>query len=415
MNIAIIHSRLNSKGGTQRHVLAMACALQDLGHRVTVYAMAYDREKCYPSLLSQLKIVSLAGYDTEAQKVNLPFLKFLNYFLYSRNETREAARLAKMIESGTEILCPFDRLAYRTAVYYKKNIRAICSIAIMDDIYLRVWAEWRKSQFDPQYVLPLRRKFFYKIIDWYESRKYILPHERFVVLDTRTMEWAKKFFKKDADIVRNGLDLQGFPFFEHSLRQEKHVCLLSTGIFFLHRRYEDILHAVKILRSEGIDAELALVGGYSGEHRRYYEALKKLAEELGIGPRVFFLGNVSDAELLEQYKKGDIYISANHLQSWGLAPFEAMASGMPTIISNSTGAAEVLTDRVNALLIPSKSPEHIASAVRELLEKPELYAALARSGRKLVETEITWQNTARGLERIMNNESRIMNESFHNS
>lgn len=411
MNIAIIHSRLNSKGGTQRKVLSTARALQELGHRVTIYAMAYDPEKCYSSLISKLRVVPLPGYNTKAQKVNLPLFKFLNYFLYSRNETREAKRLAQMIEGDTEALCPFDRLAYRTAVYYKKNIRAIPSIAVMDDIYLRTWAEWRKSLFDPHYILPRRRKFLYKIIDWYETRTYILPHERIAVLDMRTKEWVREFFGKEADIVRNGLAVEDFPFSVHGLPQKNSVRLLSAGIFFLHRRYEDIIRAVKLLRDGGVNAELALVGGYSGEHRQYGETLKKLAKDLGIGAYIFFLGNVPEAELLEQYRKGDIYISANHMQSWGLAPFEAMASGMPAIISNTTGAAEVLADRGDALLIPPKSPESIVCAVKEIIEKPELYAALSKSGRTLVEMEITWQNTARNLAKILEEETK--NDKYH--
>lgn len=408
MHIAIIHSRLNSKGGTQRKALATACALQELGYTVTVYAMAYDPEQCYPALLSGLIVIALPRYNDKAQKTKIPFLKFLNYFLYSRNETRAASRLAETIKRDTEILCSFDKLAYRVAAHYKNKIQNIPSVAIMDDIYTKLWAEWRKSQFDPMRRLTWRRKFFYSIVDWFETRKYILPHERIIVLDRRTKKWVGEYFHKDADIVRNGLEPRDFPYTPHVFSKKSKVRLLSVGIFFVHRRYEDIIQAVKLLQEKGIDATLSIAGSFGGEHRHYFEKLQVLAYKLGVSGSLLFLGNVSDAELRKQYAENDIYISANHLQSWGLAPFEAMASGMPAIISNTTGAAEVLTDHKHARLIPPKNPEKIAAAVKELVENSDLYAVLSKEGRRFVETEITWQNTAKEL-------TKVLEECFHMS
>lgn len=404
MKIAIIHSRLNSKGGTQRKVLATAGALQELGHAITVYTMAYKPEKCYPSLLQKLTVITLPGYDEKAQKRSNPFFKFLNYFFYTRSENKEAFRLAGFIARDTEIVCPFDRLAYRVAISYKKKICPIPSVAVMDDIYTKLWAEWRKSQFDASYKLPLRRKIFYWLVDWYETRTYILPHERIVVLDMRTKKWVREYFNKNADIVRNGLEMKDFPYTPHIPPKKSNVKLLSTGIFFVHRRYEDIIHAVKLLQERGIGAVLSIVGGFNGEHERYYKKLRVETDRLNLGDSVFFLGNISDEELFLQYEQNNIYISANHLQSWGLAPFEAIASGMPAIISNSTGAVEVLEDRKHALFVPPKSPEKIAEAVEKLVTKPEMYTALSVQGKRLVESEITWQNTATALFGILQEE-----------
>ena len=216
----------------------------------------------------------------------------------------------------------------------------------------------------------------------------------------RTKKWVKSFFKKEADIVRNGLELSEFPFTPRVALASSHVKLLSTGIFFVHRRYEDIIRAVKLLQEKGVNVVLSIVGNYSGEHHRYYEMLNSLVDELGLQGSIFFLGNISDSELRRQYKENDIYISANHLQSWGLAPFEAIASGMPAIISNSTGAAEVLKNREHALLISPKSPEKIMEAVIELVSHPDLYMRLSTEARRFVEENLTWKNTAQAFAKV---------------
>jgi glycosyltransferase involved in cell wall biosynthesis len=78
------------------------------------------------------------------------------------------------------------------------------------------------------------------------------------------------------------------------------------------------------------------------------------------------------------------------LQSWGLVVFEAMAMGLPVIVSETAGASEVLTDHENSIIVKPKDPKGIASAVQELIQKPELYKKLSREGRKFVEKNISW-------------------------
>jgi len=85
-----------------------------------------------------------------------------------------------------------------------------------------------------------------------------------------------------------------------------------------------------------------------------------------------------------------VFVFPNHLQSWGLAVFEAMASGLPVVVSKSAGASEVLTDGENALLVNPKNPGEIAKAIQSLIDNPDLYRTLSKNGRDFVEQNISW-------------------------
>lgn len=409
VNIAIIESKLDGKGGSQRQALSFALALQKLGHSVTVYTLSCVKEKCFPEMLAELQVVSLKDKPLRPKGIILKPFGFLNYFIRSSYENRLAQNLALLISSDTQILNPHDRLAFRVAAFYKKKVRNIPSVAMMSDIITKTWSNWRKSQFDSYLRPSLAEKLWYAIIDTYEVRKFILPHEGMTVLDSRTQKWAKKYFGKEAVIIRSGLDIEKFSFRERSTLDSRRVKVFLVGAFFFHRRYEDAIRAVKIARDQGFDIELSIAGDYSGnsEYYDYYLRLSSLARELGIEDYINFLGKISDEELLRCYQDCDIYISSNHLQSWGLAVFEAMASGLPVIVSSTAGASEVLTHRENAMIVKAKSPEKIAAILQEYIKNPSLYLALSKAGRRFVEENISWERSAKNLLNVF--ESTLMN------
>ena len=404
MKIAVIQSKLNGTGGSQRQTIGYARAFQKLGHEVTVYAIIYDKDRCFPAMCEDLRIVSLPGAFVMPKPLTIPFLGFVNYLRYSRAESKAARRLSLLIGPDTDVLHAHDRLAFRVAAYYKKNVRNIPSVLMMSDILTKTWIAWRKSQFDPVLVPTLKRRVFNWIFDTYEVGKYIRPHEAITTLDIRTREWAKDYFGKEAVCVRSGLDIDQFPFVAHEGCRDKRVRLLVAGIFFLHRRYEDAVDAVKLLCDAGYDARLSMIGNYTAnnEYRAYQKRLMSLANGLGIGDRVTCSGEVSEDELRHSYQTHDVYVSPNHLQSWGLAAFEAMASGLPVVISRTAGASEILANEENALIVDAKSPDQIAAAVRQLVDDGNLYQALSRRGRAFAEENVSWERVARETIKVFN-------------
>ncbi|MDO8510143.1 MAG: glycosyltransferase family 4 protein, partial [bacterium] len=131
--------------------------------------------------------------------------------------------------------------------------------------------------------------------------------------------------------------------------------------------------------------------------REYYDRLVQLVSELGLREAVTFIGSVPSQQIPSTYQTHDILISCTHMQTWGIAAFEAMATGQLVILSRTTGASEVLTDRENVLIAEPLSPTSIRDSVKELFTDVSLCQKLSEQGARFVREKITWDKYAEAM------------------
>ena len=374
VNIAIIIRRLNVKGGAQRQALSLARELTHMGHKVCLYTFWYNKEKCFSDLLEGLTVVSGNELDPKA--------------------------LANRIDRTTDILNPHDQEAYKVAYYFKKAVKNAPSIWMMNDVPSKDFGFWKESQFNPDLRRSFAKAVYHKLYDLRDSQ-FIAAQEKIAVLDIWNKDLVKTHYNKEAVVVRSGLDIEKFPYHERALPKNKSIKLLCAGIFFPHRRFEDAITAVSLLQKSGFDASLTIAGDYDND-KNYHAKLARWAHSLRLGNKVSFMGKISDTDLKAAYRSHDVFVFPNHLQTWGLAVFEAMSSGIPVVLSRTTGAAEVLTDKENVLLVNPKTPEEIKSAVIELVGSENRYRALAQNARKFVEENISWRKYAERMLEVFN-------------
>ena len=113
--------------------------------------------------------------------------------------------------------------------------------------------------------------------------------------------------------------------------------------------------------------ELALAGGGSEE-----EALRSLAQELGIGERVHFLGYLSREELKREYAKSGIFVLPTREDCYALVILEAMCAGLPIVSSiYADGAYDMIENGENGVLVDPYQEEAFRTCLRELLQQPE--------------------------------------------
>lgn len=384
MKIAMIVRKMNIRGGVQRHVLSLAKELTARGHDVTLYTFSFSPEHCYPEMLDACKVISL-------DKTPDSWTRLLPEFLH---EYRQARHLALLIDPHTDVLNP-DHATHRVAYYFKKYVRNIPSVWMMHDIPLRSIARMRM----PHTKRSVLRRFLGALLDYYETSRFINAQDYLTVHGNRDREWVREYFHKNAEVVHSGIDPAYFTYRAKQPPRKNSVTLLMSGIFLPHRRFEDGIEAASLLKAQGYKVHLRIIGDYNFD-TSYYCVLKEVAECRGIIQEVTFCGNISEEELLNHYYTSDILVFPNHLQSWGLAVFEAMACGMPVIVSHTAGASEILTHGENALIINPKSPQEIASAVRHLIAQPDIYTHLSKNGRAFVETHLSWKELADTMEHI---------------
>ena len=373
MNIAIIIRRLNVKGGAQRQALSLARELKNMGHQVCLYTFWHNKEKCFSDLLDGTAVVS-------------------------SNEANPRA-LARLIDHKTDIVNPHDQEAYKVAYYFKKSVKNTPSVWMMNDVPSKNFGFWKESQFNPDLRRSFAKAAYHLLYDLRDSF-FVKAQEKIAVLDNWNKDLVKEHYQKDAVVVRSGLDVEQFQHKEHKPPQ-KAVKLLCTGIFFPHRRFEDAITAVSLLRAGGVDASLTIAGDYDND-KSYYAKLAGWTHSLRLENHVKFAGKVSDEDLKNMYHGHDIFIFPNHLQTWGLAVFEAMACGIPVVLSRTTGASEVLTDKENVLLVNPKTPEEIKNAVVALVKNQDQYRSLAQTARRFVEENISWKKYAERMLEVFN-------------
>ena len=92
--------------------------------------------------------------------------------------------------------------------------------------------------------------------------------------------------------------------------------------------------------------------------------------ERRIPGKIIQLGHLDKETLANYYANCDIFVHPNPKEPFGIAPLEAMASGVPTVAPNAGGLLSYATDK-NMWLCEPKA-ESFAAAIREIVEKPEL-------------------------------------------
>ncbi len=115
-----------------------------------------------------------------------------------------------------------------------------------------------------------------------------------------------------------------------------------------------------------------------------------LAQELGVGDRIAWLGEVPDADLPALYHLADLFVlPASHpSEAFGLVQVEAMAAGLPVVCTElGTGTSYVNQHGVTGLVVPPRDAAALAGAVNTLLADPARRATLGAAARARVAAE----------------------------
>jgi glycosyltransferase involved in cell wall biosynthesis len=154
------------------------------------------------------------------------------------------------------------------------------------------------------------------------------------------------------------------------------VCLLFVGRLTHEKNLTDILRALAILDTMGVDARLTIVG--DGPERK---DLINDATNYGVSPRVRFTGFVPQGDELNKFLLNhDIFVMSSISEGSPKVLLEAMAKGLAIVATNVGGIPRLVTDGINGILVPPKSPESIAIAVKRLADNPSLVRTMVAEG-----------------------------------
>ncbi|GAA3119950.1 glycosyltransferase [Streptosporangium carneum] len=168
--------------------------------------------------------------------------------------------------------------------------------------------------------------------------------------------------------------------------------VLSVGRVVPRKGLETVVQAL----SRVPDAELLVAGGtpQDDEARR----LVRMAAAYGLADRVRLLGSVGRAEVPALMRSADALVTVPWYEPFGMVPVEAMACGVPVVASAVGGHLDTVAGC--GVLVPPRRPHVLARALRDLLERPDLRASLAASGERRARSRYGWPKVAARTESV---------------
>ena len=156
--------------------------------------------------------------------------------------------------------------------------------------------------------------------------------------------------------------------------------VLFASKFIPRKHPEDVIRAIALLRDEGVDASLLMVG--TGEMEA---ALKALVVEYNLDGRVVFGGFVNQAELPRVYAASDVFVLPAESEPWGLIVNEVMCAGVPVVVAEEVGCVpDLVHDGRTGLLMPAGDVPALAAALRRLLAGDAERLEMGRRARDLM-------------------------------
>ncbi len=142
--------------------------------------------------------------------------------------------------------------------------------------------------------------------------------------------------------------------------------------------------AFALAASKAPDLRLLLLG--DGSQRPYIEGLFNQA---GVSDKVFFGGRVPNAELGLYYGAADIYVTPSHVDGSSVSLMEAMACGLPSLVSDIPANLEWVRDGLNGWVFPDNDPESLADILLKLKEAD--WREMGHQARLIAQEKANWQ------------------------
>lgn len=174
--------------------------------------------------------------------------------------------------------------------------------------------------------------------------------------------------------------------------------LSPAKILFLSRLHPTkalplLFQSLVLLRKGGINPELTIAGGGDPAYR---SQLEEELKHLGLTTQVKFLGFIEGETKARVLAEADIFVLPSYQESFGVAAAEAMAAGLPVVVSDQVGIAPDIQEYGAGIVVPC-SPESLAEGLERLISNPSLCHQMGKQGEQLIREKFSWTKVTRQL------------------
>ncbi|SEO77506.1 Glycosyltransferase involved in cell wall bisynthesis [Halogranum amylolyticum] len=141
------------------------------------------------------------------------------------------------------------------------------------------------------------------------------------------------------------------------------------------------------------DWTLTVVGDDAADSA-YTAFLRQRIKRLGVAGSVSFTGRLADDDVADVLARSHVLAMPSTYEGFGIAYLEGMAFGLPAVATTAGGAAELVTDRVNGLLVEPDDPSAVTDALAPLCRNRERLVRLSLAALDRYRSHPTWRETA---------------------
>ena len=343
MKILICHHSFNSVGGGERVALHLLKLLQDLGHDVAV-ATSEPTDWNYVRKIIGIDVGPVKEYNLVP--VRLRAFGIYQRFLTSLHVLRFREKFDIIINThGDVMLLPVDitYLHFPVISYLKLG-------------YLKPYFKYLKSPFWLIYFTPyylIQNRLAHQCF----SNSLVITNSNF------SASIIKMIFNIDAVIIYPPVEIDQY------LKLSENEDREDSVIYLARYSEEKNNHLLVLIAKELPDIKFYLAGSAHGKGRYYYEYCRKLKEKLNV-KNIEILKNITHEDKLKLLSKCKVYVHLMPMEHFGIAPVEALASGLVPVAHASGGTwSDVLEYGKYGLGYKQLSVHEIAEKIKEALKK----------------------------------------------
>ncbi|MEQ3445178.1 glycosyltransferase family 4 protein [Enterococcus cecorum] len=368
MRVAVIHP-------LKHHVYYSMAGVMESGAEVIGLFGYYDKNDFLDKIVRKTKWKKqIDGYKYEkiskCVKTNL-FVKAL--FLLSKARPKQFQKLYNwafeiwVIHNLKGVDCihvlqDYGNNVIRTAK--KRNIKIV---------YEQIIAYYMERYFDNKSVKEdLSQRENLHIVD------YILTASDFVKNSILEIEENRNVESK-ITVIPYGANTQQFSYKERAYEADRELRLLVVASISKRKGINYLLDAMEILQDYPV--KLTVIGvPVNSEH--------SLINRIQNMNNVEYIGRVPHEQIHNYYKQNDVFVLPSLAEGSSLSVYEALASGMPCVVTKNTGS--VITEGMDGFIIEVKSAESIVAAIGKYIENPELIHKMSLEAKNTID-KYTWE------------------------
>ncbi len=232
---------------------------------------------------------------------------------------------------------------------------------------------------------------------WWEIvTRYTLKHSTFFTSDanvTKDKAVAYGMNPEKTIVFPWGVDLEHFRMRNAEGRNSQEGFVLFCNRSWEMRYGVDVLARafVKVVQQRE-DVRLILLGGGSQGVN-----IRRILQSGGVEEYVTFGGQISQTDLPRWYHMADLYISPSHVDGSSVSLMEALACGLPCLVSDIPANKEWVVEDENGWLFRDGDAGHLAEKILAAMNQREKMPEIGRASRRSAEMRADWKKNAEAL------------------